>query len=59
MLYQLSTKQSSKPVLNSQQLQDLAKLWQELDDQQSEAVSGGGEGCLAWSIRFGDVRRSS
>ncbi|NJL61338.1 MAG: hypothetical protein HC903_05305 [Methylacidiphilales bacterium] len=38
------------------------KLWQELDDKQAETVSGGmerAEGCLAWSIRFGDVRRSS
>ncbi len=33
-------------------------LWHELDDRTSETMSGGAEGCLAWSIRFGDVRRS-
>lgn len=32
-------------------------LWQELDDRTSETISGG-EGCLAWSIRFGDVTRT-
>lgn len=35
-------------------------LWHELDDQTSETISGGGvEGDLAWSIRFGDLRRST
>ncbi|MCU0546324.1 MAG: hypothetical protein MUE44_29855 [Oscillatoriaceae cyanobacterium Prado104] len=33
-------------------------LWHELDDRTSETISGGGaEGCLAWSIRFGDITR--
>jgi hypothetical protein len=32
-------------------------LWQELDDRTSETISGG-EGCLAWSIRFGDITRA-
>lgn len=38
-----------------------ATLWHELDDQTSETISGGeqAEGCLAWSIRFGDVTRTS
>jgi hypothetical protein len=31
-------------------------LWHELDDRTSETISGG-DGCLAWSIRFGDVTR--
>ncbi|MGB3267530.1 MAG: hypothetical protein WBA89_26670 [Microcoleus sp.] len=35
-------------------------LWHELDDRTSETISGGAqaEGCLAWSIRFGDVTRT-
>ncbi|MEG3845785.1 hypothetical protein QT971_00975 [Microcoleus sp. herbarium19] len=33
-------------------------LWHELDDRTSETISGGAEGCLAWSIRFGDVTRN-
>lgn len=33
-------------------------LWHELDDQTAETISGGAEGCLAWSIRFGDVTRT-
>lgn len=33
-------------------------LWHELDEQTSETISGGTEGCLAWSIRFGDVTRT-
>lgn len=33
-------------------------LWNELDDRTSETISGGAEGCLAWSIRFGDVTRA-
>lgn len=35
-------------------------LWHELDEQTSETISGGAqaEGCLAWSIRFGDVTRT-
>jgi hypothetical protein len=32
-------------------------LWHELDDRTSETISGGAEGCLAWSIRFGDITR--
>lgn len=37
-----------------------ATLWHELDEQTSETISGGekAEGCLAWSIRFGDVTRT-
>ena len=37
-----------------------ATLWHELDEQTSETISGGeqAEGCLAWSIRFGDVTRA-
>ncbi|MEG4810580.1 hypothetical protein QUA82_22820 [Microcoleus sp. F8-D3] len=33
-------------------------LWHELDEQTSETISGGAEGCLAWSICFGDVTRN-
>jgi hypothetical protein len=33
-------------------------LWHELDEKASETISGGAEGCLAWSIRFGDVTRT-
>ena len=33
-------------------------LWHELDDRTSETISGGAEGCLAWSIRFGDITRA-
>ncbi|MBE9093922.1 hypothetical protein [Tychonema sp. LEGE 07203] len=33
-------------------------LWHELEDRTSETISGGAEGCLAWSIRFGDVTRN-
>lgn len=37
----------------------IRELWQELDDQQAEKLSGGAEGCLAWSIGFSDVVRPS
>lgn len=33
-------------------------LWHELNEQTSETISGGAEGVLAWSIRFGDVTRT-
>lgn len=33
-------------------------LWHELDEKTSETISGGAEGCLAWSIRFGDITRN-
>lgn len=33
-------------------------LWHELDEKTSETISGGAEGCLAWSIRFGDITRA-
>ncbi|MBD6616454.1 hypothetical protein FNW02_11550 [Komarekiella sp. 'clone 1'] len=33
------------------------ELWQELDNKQAEKISGGSEGCLAWSIGFSDVVR--
>lgn len=34
------------------------ELWQKLDDEQAEKISGGEiEGCLAWSIGFADVVR--
>ncbi|MEG4622837.1 hypothetical protein Q5691_00835 [Microcoleus sp. w1-18aA5] len=37
-----------------------ATLWHELDEKTSATISGGAqvEGCLAWSIRFGDVTRT-
>lgn len=30
-------------------MMEIRELWQELDDQQAEKLSGGHEGCLAWS----------
>ncbi|NEQ26924.1 MAG: hypothetical protein F6K28_49460 [Microcoleus sp. SIO2G3] len=57
----------SRKILSSQaldssiylELEMETTLWHELDDQTSETISGGEqvEGCLAWSIRFGDVTR--
>jgi len=40
-------------------MMEIRELWQELDDQQAEKLSGGAEGCLAWSIGFSDVVRPS
>lgn len=39
----------------------IKKLWQELDDEQAEKISGGDcdQGCIAWSIGFADVVRPS
>ncbi|MEG4828620.1 hypothetical protein QUA82_22790 [Microcoleus sp. F8-D3] len=38
---------------------EIREIWQELDDRQAEKLSGGAEGCLAWSIGFSDVVRPS
>ncbi|WP_424410585.1 hypothetical protein [Microcoleus sp.] len=40
-------------------MMEIRELWQELDAQQAENLSGGAEGCLAWSIGFSDVVRPS
>ena len=39
----------------------IKELWQELDDEQAEKISGGDcdQGCIAWSIGFADVVRPS
>lgn len=37
-------------------MMEIRELWQELDDQQAEKLSGGDEiHCVAWSIGFSDV----
>lgn len=52
----MSSNQNNSPKSTTNCQRSHLTLWHELDERQAEIISGG-EGCLAWSIRFGDVTR--